>query len=718
MSMEVLSASLLSAQQDTRIIAGQVRTMDGFPISAANVFLLGTLEGAISDSLGNFRFGTQRAGVLTLVVRRIGFREARIVVPEGDQTRLTVVLSSTSAAMTPVTIRAGRYTAGNERGATLTPLEVLTTAGSAADVNRTIQTLPGVQAVDEGTGLYVRGGDYTETRTYLDNIAILNPIQLLLPIGTFVGTVDPFLVESITFLSGGFGARYGNALSGIVSLETRPPPTKQEAMATTALGGISASGALSLTQHVGLRGAFNLLDLGPFVRMNGSPRSFSPPPHGHDISGSMDWIYRPSGSLRLFAIDQRNRYAVLSGPAGSQRPYHDRIHTPLVIASWRDAIGLLAGSASIGWGRFTRDELFDTYALQSNLESRQAFVQVSAPIAQGIELRVGSEVERTLSMFEGSTPGVDGENRIRVAGDDRSSTRIGAFAESEIGLWQRSQIVVGLRSDRSDASHVWTVDPRASATFSLGSALSLTAAAGVYHQVPDPLMYALEAGVARLPPGRATHITAGAELKTDFATVRTELYEKRYTQLAQYDRSYAVAGAGTGTSKGADFLLRIVGPGGFVTRLTYSLLKANRTEPNTGTVAAPSFDVRNTVVLVAGRTWPQGVTASMTVRYASGRPYTPIVSAAFDSVTARWQPVFGPPSSDRLPVYARTDLAVSYVHRVASNWRGVAFVTLCNVFNRVNTHEYTYSTDYHEREPVRALFNRSVYFGYSITFAR
>jgi hypothetical protein len=37
------------------------------------------------------------------------------------------------------------------------------------------------------------------------------------------------------------------------------------------------------------------------------------------------------------------------------------------------------------------------------------------------------------------------------------------------------------------------------------------------------------------------------------------------------------------------------------------------------------------------------------------------------------------------------------------------------VFNRTNLYEYTYAADYSRRIPVRSLFNRSLYFGASLT---
>ena len=106
---------------------------------------------------------------------------------------------------------ASSYTASEERTATLTPLEVVSIPGTAADVNRALQTLPGIQQVDEGTGLFVRGGDAYETKVFPNDAALLNPMDIQSPNGTFMGTVDPFLLDGIGFSSGGFGARSGNA---------------------------------------------------------------------------------------------------------------------------------------------------------------------------------------------------------------------------------------------------------------------------------------------------------------------------------------------------------------------------------------------------------------------------------------------------------------------------------------------------------------------------
>ena len=62
------------------------------------------------------------------------------------------------------------------------------------------------------------------TEVLLDGAVLLNTTQLRTPSGTFVGTVDPFLLDGIVFAAGGFGilsaANRGSSSSRIASVYT------------------------------------------------------------------------------------------------------------------------------------------------------------------------------------------------------------------------------------------------------------------------------------------------------------------------------------------------------------------------------------------------------------------------------------------------------------------------------------------------------------------
>jgi len=116
-------ANVLGAQASAasgRVVRGVVQGPDARPIDAANVFIIETLEGAVTRDDGRFAIPTAATGPLTLVVRRLGFAEQRRVVAESDTMALVFRLQASGVSLAPVTVQAGQYTASEERGATLT----------------------------------------------------------------------------------------------------------------------------------------------------------------------------------------------------------------------------------------------------------------------------------------------------------------------------------------------------------------------------------------------------------------------------------------------------------------------------------------------------------------------------------------------------------------------------------------------------------------------
>ena len=702
------------------MVRGRVRTAGGRAVVGANVFLAETLDGAIADSTGTFAFRTGVAAG-TLVVDAAGYRQVRRPWAAGGGAIILVVRPGAggTAALTPVVVQAGRYTADAERGATLTPLEVVTTPGAAADVNRALQTLPGVQQVDEGTGLYVRGGDFTETRIFVNDAALLNPPQLLTPTGTFVGTVDPFQLDGIFFSSGGFGARYGNALSGVAGLRTQGRAERRGGSLGLGLGGPSAAGALPLGRRASVRVSGNYFTLAPVVRLNGAARTFSHAPHGHDLGASVAWAYRPSAEVKAYALDTRTRLGVGVDEPTFSGTYAADVGSRFAVASWKDALGRFAPAASVAHSRLARAEDFGAFRMRLAQTSTQLFASTAWAATPALTIRVGGELERSTSGLDGSVPDADDDvrpgARRRVLGADVAGTRDGAFAEADWRVRAPLRLVAGARTDRSTLAGVRTVDPRLSAAWRARGGVTLTAAWGDYRQVPDALLYDRALGVPGLAPMRARQLVAGVQVGDGARVLRAEAYDKRYADLAQLTRDQRVRGGGLGRARGADLFWKGALPGGVDGRVTYSVVHAERTDATTGLLARAPFDVTHALTAVAERRFGGGWRAAAAWRAATGRPFTPAVSGAFDATRDAWRPVWGAPNSERFPPFRRLDVSTSRIRPLGADRLLVAYVSLNNVLDRRNVQAWRYSADYAERTPVRSLFNRSVYFGATLS---
>ena len=207
--------------QPSSAISGTVQDPAGNPLPGADAFLLETLEGAMADSTGAFTFETNATGPATLVIRLTGYLEVRRTVGLPLDGTLMIVLQVAPVALEPITVEAGTFRLGNLPDVTLSDLEVVSTPGAAADPFRAIQTFPGIQSLGEGAGLFVRGGDISETRVLLDGATVISPFRLDTDRTISFGRFDPFQLRGIHFSAGGFGAEYGDALSAIADSPER-----------------------------------------------------------------------------------------------------------------------------------------------------------------------------------------------------------------------------------------------------------------------------------------------------------------------------------------------------------------------------------------------------------------------------------------------------------------------------------------------------------------
>jgi len=265
-------------QKKESVIAGFVKDGNGLPLAMVNVQIVGTHDGDATNSKGRFVFKTGKRGEGIVRASRMGYEPVnfRLTVSENDSIVLNIEMNESSVKLKEVVVAGSAFTTGDEpKALTLRSLEVFTTPGAAADIFRAIQTFPGVVAVDEGSGLFVRGG--------------------------FFGTIPPFLIGGTFFSSGGFSARYGNALSGVLAMESLNKPSKL----TSSVGVRLAAGSLAasipiIPNTLGIRISGNKSFTDAMFRMNGSRSRFTVPPEGLDGNVSVIWKYSPTAQIKFF----------------------------------------------------------------------------------------------------------------------------------------------------------------------------------------------------------------------------------------------------------------------------------------------------------------------------------------------------------------------------------------------------------------------------------
>ncbi len=708
------------AAQESSAVSGTVRDAAGQPLAGADAFLIETLEGSLTDDVGGFRFETRHTGPATLVVQRTGYLEVRRTIDLPRDGPLAIVMQLAPVALEPITVEAGTFRLGSLPDVTLSDLEVVTTPGAAADPFRAIQTFPGIQSVGEGAGLFVRGGDIAETRVLLDGATVISPFRLDGDRTISFGRFDPFQLRGIQFSAGGFGAEYGDALSAIVDLQSVDRPSSRELGVTAAIGGFSGGLSFDPSESAGFRVTATRTDTDLLMRLNGRRDEFDEVPRSNDLSGGGEWVYRPGGSLKAFALVQTDHVGVRIDDPSHSGVYRSDARADLFALSGLDGFG----AAGLKWGLATsgsrKDEDFGAFRLERDDRLTQARVRIEVPVRPGLAVAAGAEVEHRDADLAGSVPTASYDNAPDAAktvfSSRESGARLGGFGQIELQPSGALRLLLGMRADRSTFTGRTTLDPRLSATWRPAGRLTLTAAWGVFHQVPDPLLFEPTLGDPSLPAMSARHWIGGATWDEGARLVRVEAYAKHYGSLAARTRDGVTRGGGTGAARGVDvFVKDELGFLGLDGRVAYSFIRSDRTDPDSGRLAPSPFDATHSLNLVLNRSFAGWLEAGVAYRAATGVPFTPIVGAAFDETRGLWQPVHGAPMSERLPAYARVDLSASVLQTLWRDNITVFFVSMMNSLDRSNVRAFRYSRDYAERIPLKTPFPRSIYFGVTTT---
>ena len=127
------------------LISGMV--MSGLePLVGANVFIAGTIDGCLTDSLGRFSFYTSKTGEITLKATMIGFEEYTQDSDVSKLKHLTISMKEKAATIQEVVVSASTFSFGkSDHFKTMDALDVVMAGNSCGDIVAALQSLPGTE---------------------------------------------------------------------------------------------------------------------------------------------------------------------------------------------------------------------------------------------------------------------------------------------------------------------------------------------------------------------------------------------------------------------------------------------------------------------------------------------------------------------------------------------------------------------------------------------
>jgi len=694
-SLQLLLSSVFGQVQ----LSGTVTNQKKMPLNGANVFFLGSYDGATADSLGRFSFKTSLKGVQQLTVSYIGCKTSilKLDLDSSKTIVLNVILEEVDNQMNEVVINAGAFEASDEKKAVILKMfDVATTPSAQGDIFGALGSLPGVQKVGEDGRVFVRGGEGYETKIFIDGMQVATPFMSKMPDLPTRGRFSPILFSGTLFSTGAYSAEYGQALSSIVDMKTNGIETTDQSSISIMTVGVMGSttkcwkrSSLSLSGDYVTSGLSNVIN-----------------------KQKVDWIKSPSG------FDGALMYRQKTGKTGLYKFFGTFNNSGSGLNYFNTQAGktqnILLNSGSFYLNNTWNDMIAEKWMMSSGIVlnyDRQKFDIDSNQVVTTKRMTqykldfhhfLNDQTELKLG---GDWVNYSYEQNIIMGGNYNlpfTNNVLSGFAEVEYKLSKKFATRLGARLENSSLLNETTVVPRFSSAYKTGNHSQVSFACGQFYQNPedDYLKFA-----PQLNPEKANHAVMTWQYQTELKTFRVEGYLKKYTSLVKYTQPLATnpldySNAGNGHAEGIDFFWRdkeTIKLSDYW--ISYSWINAKRDYRDYPEMAVPYYVSAHNLSLVYKRFFEKIRTyGAVTYSFASNRPYhDPNLSGFMNAKTDSYNDI-----SLSLTYLMELFGKQSVLHLMVNNLAGFDNVYGYNFSNTPN------ADGYYESTPIKSPYERQI----------
>ena len=617
----ILFVTTMLFSQNT--ISGKVVDEQGKPVSGANIYIEGTYDGDSSSETGDFTFETNTTGNQILVVSFLAFETSKTSVDITNFKNKTIKLKDNINTLDAVVITAGTFEAGGKaKVSVLKPLDIVTTAGSAGNIIAALQTLPGTQNVGEDGRLFVRGGDASETQTFVDGIRVSQPYGASAQNLPTRGRFSPFLFSGISFSTGGYSAEYGEALSSVLLLNTQDEPDQNKTEISLMTVGLGV-GNTQKWKKSSLSVNASYINLAPYQLAIKQNVDWNKP--FQSLSGETVYRYNfTNGILKLYAAFDSSKFDINQENVNTPQKirvdlnnnnfYFNSSYKGIFGTNWQITSGLSYGYSTNKIKLDLDDVANDENAAHLKLKFKKSF-------SDRIKLSFGGDYFIT-KFNEEYNPNVGSSAILGY-----NSNIAAVFTEADIFFSKKLAAKVGFRVSNNSLLDETAIAPRISLAYKVAKSSQFSLAYGDFTQTPksDYIKYSK---FYQFESEKAAHYILNYQYNKNGKTLIAEAYYKDYSNLVKYDTPAVQYNStfnnnGSGYAKGVDLFWR---DGTTFKNLeywiSYSYIDSERDYKNFPVQATPSFIASNSLSVVTKywiSDWKSQI--GFTNSYSTGRPY-------------------------------------------------------------------------------------------------
>lgn len=715
-------------------ISGVVRASStGEAIGQARVHVPACATYVATDSRGSFEIRCPSGAITAIEVTAAGYSSRRMGVGElaelGNR-EVVIFLDAIPVFEERLLVTPSRITLLEEDPVAPLALgreEIAGLPQLGGDFYRALTLLPGTSSNDVSAQFHVRGGLRDETQVLLDGQELYDGFHLK-DRDNAVSFIVPETIGEAELDTGGFPARYGDRMSGVLDMTSVAPRKARHLHVGIGVLGANLGGSGPLAGDRGgwmfeaRRGVTDLVG-----RLLGDED-----PAFWDVFAKLEWTVGDRQSLqgnvlatgdnldfseeledesKLFETDYESTYAWLT---------HQGVLGPSVVVrsfvSVADTARTRVGLESEDTGEFEIFDLRESEVLGFG-QDWMGDLGGERSLSAGWQLRRFETEYDYTSSFEFETPLA----AIRHDSGEGGGSFVGDFEDRQVGTYTALRLVstpsttaeLGLRWDRHSLTDESLVSPRFNLARRVGDRNIIRLAWGRYNQSQRTYELNVEDGERSFEPvERSEHRVLGFETSlgsrgaTRWTTIRFELYQRdvdnprsRFENLFEPVNTFPEVEPDRvrieperSLAEGVEVFAR----GGIGRRFgwwaTYSW--AFTEDLIDGEWVPRLFDERHSLKLDLNVRPSEWWNLNAAWRFHTGWPTTPVSlrPEIDDDGELEMVPVLGPLNSERLSDYHRLDVRIS--RRWSRQWGStVAFVDVQNVYDRRNAAGFDLEVD-------------------------
>lgn len=698
-------------------VSGSI-TYKGKGIAGVNITLKDTYDGATSNENGAFEFETSETGDKSLVFQHPKYIDVEKSIHLGaENVVVNVEMKEQVNEIDAVVISAGSIEASDRKraGASLSPLDIYRTAGADGQISKALTYLPGVQKVGESEGLFIRGGSASEAKIFMDGSLVNNYFSSSVPGIAGRDRFNTSLFKGNVFSSGGYSALYGQALSGVLLLESVDLPEKSAynfGVSPIFLNAGFQKLGSDKKFSFGASATYSMLDF--MQKIFNFNTDFVKAPESFNMDANFRIKTKGGGMIKYYGMFDTNAMGVKSPSLEPEYEFsYARLKSKNTFQSlsYREKFKKYVLNVS-GSYTYTNSDLNLSTENQSVetpsnfMNTKSNYLNFKAVLERKINrisaIRGGFELNNTNEDYSYS-----GWNR------DFKDLTSAAFVETDLGFSNHFSTKIGVRTEHSSFFDKSNIAPRLAFAYKISKNWTSSVATGIFYQNPESKYLNAETDLGFQ---KASHYILQFQRNTDGRNLRFEAFYKKYNDLVKtagtnYFQT-AINNNGNGYAKGLEvFWWDKKSFDTFDYWITYSYLDSKRDYMNFPNRLQPTFVAEHSLSIVTKKfvtDWKTGFNLSYS--YAKGRPYYDIINSNGNGVVR---------TQGHLKDYNSLTFSVNYLPNLGkkdSKAFTVFVLSISNILGSKQVYGYNFSQDGMRSTAVVPPVNTFVFVGAFISF--